>query len=75
MWVVPVVVVWDKLNDVSCHILAQSARVKSLVITVKEVHLTEVGITNAHNDDSNGELRAPHQLINSSRHIIDDTIS
>lgn len=52
MWILLELVVRDKLDDIGSRIHSVSVRVQSLLITIKCVHVAEISITDANDDDA-----------------------
>lgn len=68
------VVVGHKLHDIGSHVLAQARRVQRLLVAIKLLHGAEVCIADTDNNDSEGQLRAANDLIDSLAHVVDHTI-
>jgi len=65
----------NELNDVSYSVLPISFGVEWLIVSVKRIHLVEIGIANTHNDYTQRKVRALDYLIASSIEIGDFTVS
>lgn len=66
---------WNELHDISVHIPLVLVREERGFISIKLVHGTEVSIADTHNDNGERVARATDNLVNSSLHVIDNTVS
>jgi len=65
----------NELNDISFSVLLISFGVEWLIISIKSIHLVEIGIAYTYNDYTQRKVRALDYLIASSIEIGDFTVS
>lgn len=63
-----------KLDDVSKDRLALG-RPQNPIVTIQHLHVTEVSVPHAHNDDGHGEVGGMDDGLPSVCHVRDDTVS
>lgn len=65
---------WNKLHDITGHVLFESLRVQWDIVGVQHVHGGEVGLAHTDDDDRDRKRRSTHNLVNRLLHVIDDAV-
>lgn len=64
-----------KLHNISTHLLSVLLTVERFIVRIKDIHRGEVSRTNTNYDDGKGVVTSTHDFIDSSLHVIDDSVS
>lgn len=64
---------WHKLDNVSKHRLALG-RPQDAIITIQHLHVTEISVAHADDDDGHGEVRGVDDGLPGVSHVRDDAV-
>lgn len=69
-----IIVERDKLNYVSFAVSTILGTVECLVVAVQLLHVAEIRVTHADDDDGERICGATHDLVNRLTHVVDDSV-
>jgi len=62
------------LHDIGFAVLPQARGIECLIVSIKLLHILEIGVTDSNNNNSHGEAGSSHHLVNGFLHVVNDAI-